>query len=107
MVKHTTRSFNTKRFVFLILVLITLLGVFIFYLATRPSPLCNRLIEGKPNSGISARVLTDFEGDDRCYLIYIPHSHDPAQPATVIMTLHGYLSNPEGIMMIDGWRKIA
>lgn len=107
MAKDKYRDINYKRLVFLVLVLLTMLGLLTFYLVTRPSPLCKRPSEGTPQSGISSRVLIDSDGEERCYLIYRPISHSPEEPVMVILTIHGYLSNPQGIMLIDGWRKIA
>jgi polyhydroxybutyrate depolymerase len=61
---------------------------------------------GPAQPGWSARTLVS-NGRVRCYHLYIPPGHDPAQPAPVVVSLHGYVLNPDIQALISGWHKLA
>jgi polyhydroxybutyrate depolymerase len=46
-------------------------------------------------------------GIERCYYLYIPPGLDPAQPAPVVLSFHGFLSNPDSHALISGWHALA
>jgi polyhydroxybutyrate depolymerase len=53
-------------------------------------------------------VRTIESGDqERCYYLYAPPGYDPAQPLPVVLSFHGFLSNPESHALITGWHKLA
>jgi polyhydroxybutyrate depolymerase len=43
----------------------------------------------------------------RCYHLYIPESYDAAQPAPVVVSLHGFVLNPDIQAIISGWHRLA
>lgn len=80
-----------------------------FYWGTGPSLRC--MVPGQEPAepgrpGWSARTLVSG-GRERCYHLYVPPGHDPAQPAPLVMSLHGFLSNPDSQAWISGWHKLA
>ncbi len=46
-------------------------------------------------------------GEERSYLLYVPKSNDPKNPAPLVITLHGYSSNPSDAIYSSRWNKIA
>jgi polyhydroxybutyrate depolymerase len=46
-------------------------------------------------------------GVERCYYLYAPPDYDPAQALPVVISFHGFLSNPESHGLITGWHKLA
>jgi len=57
-------------------------------------------------AGWTARTLVSG-GQDRCYYVYAPPAYDFAEPAPVVISFHGFLSNPESQALITGWHKLA
>ncbi|MDZ4765726.1 MAG: PHB depolymerase family esterase [Chloroflexota bacterium] len=49
----------------------------------------------------------DSAGGERRYLLYVPESYDPAQPTPLILSLHGFASNPEQQMEFSQWNAAA
>lgn len=80
-------------------------GALLFFI-TRPSPACRDPYGGPFKSGTFGRVLASG-GTARCYLVHIPPNHDPAQPTAVVLSLHGFASNPEGQQYLSGWSALA
>ncbi len=56
--------------------------------------------------GQSAGEL-DFGGQPRDYVLYVPASYDPAVPAVLIISLHGFASWPENQMSTSQWNDLA
>jgi polyhydroxybutyrate depolymerase len=46
-------------------------------------------------------------GRTRCYHLYVPPSYDPARPGPLVLSLHGFLSNPDSQAWISGWHELA
>lgn len=67
---------------------------------------CWRPEEGAARPSWSARLLVSG-GRDRCYYLYVPPGYDPAQPAPVVVSYHGFSSNPESHALITGWHELA
>ncbi len=49
----------------------------------------------------------DYDGLRRAYLLYIPASYDPTQPAPLVLSLHGFSSNPLQQVSISAWNPVA
>lgn len=76
------------------------------YWATGPSIQCGRPANGPAEAGWSARTLVSG-GLERCYYLYVPTGYDQAQPAPVVVSYHGFLSNPDSHALITGWHRLA
>ncbi len=76
------------------------------YWGTGPALRCALPRQGSVEIGWSARIVVS-DGRERCYYLYVPPSHDPTQPAPLVVSLHGFLSNPESQAWISGWHKLA
>lgn len=48
-----------------------------------------------------------FDGRARAYWLYIPASYDPARPAPLVFSLHGFASNPQQQARFSGFDEIA
>jgi polyhydroxybutyrate depolymerase len=46
-------------------------------------------------------------GHERCYALYVPASYDPERPAPLVVSQHGFSSNPDSQALITGWQKLA
>lgn len=46
-------------------------------------------------------------GEKRSYLLYVPASYDPAKPAPLVVTLHGFAQWPAHQMRISHWNDLA
>jgi polyhydroxybutyrate depolymerase len=46
-------------------------------------------------------------GRERCYLLYVPPGYDAAQPVPLVVSFHGFLSNPNSQALITGWHELA
>ena len=74
--------------------------------ATGPSLRCERPQRGSVQVGWSARTVVSG-GRERCYYLYVPAGYDPARPAPLVVSLHGFLSNPASQAWLSGWHKLA
>jgi polyhydroxybutyrate depolymerase len=88
-----------------ILLLLVAVGVG-FYWGTGPSLRCEAPVWGAAQEGWSARTVVSG-GRERCYHLYVPPGYDPARPAPVVLSLHGFLSNPDSQAWISGWHELA
>ena len=71
-----------------------------------PAPRCALPEQGQAEAGWSARTLVSG-GLERCYYLYVPPDYDPAQPAPLVMSLHGYVLNASSHAALSGWHKLA
>ena len=76
------------------------------YWGTGASLRCKWPQQGSLQVGWSARTVVSG-GQQRCYHLYVPSSYDPARPAPLVVSLHGFLSNPASQAWISGWHKLA
>ena len=76
------------------------------YWATGPSLRCNLPEKGLADEGWSARIVT-AGGVDRCYYLYTPPGYDPSQPAPLVVSFHGFMSNPDSHGLITHWHQLA
>ncbi len=58
------------------------------------------------STGYSERTLIS-DGQERAYLLYIPESVDGTQPAPLVLSLHGFASNPRQQAEFSRWDDIA
>lgn len=61
---------------------------------------------GAVERGVIEGVLTSG-GIERHYLLYVPESYDPAQPTPLVLSLHGFASNPGQQMEFSVWNDLA
>ena len=98
-----------RRTVLIVMVLTLLMGctlVAAVYWGTGPSLRCEAPAHGPVRPGWSARTVVS-NGRERCYHLYVPSDYDPAHPAPVVVSLHGFLSNPDSQAWISGWQQLA
>jgi polyhydroxybutyrate depolymerase len=76
------------------------------FLTTGPSLRCTAPLQGPAQTGWSARTVVSG-GLVRCYRLYIPQSYDPAQAAPVVVSMHGFVLNPDTQATLSGWHKLA
>jgi len=57
--------------------------------------------------GESTEYEIDFDGDTRRYLLYIPESYDASATPALVMSLHGFGSNPQDQQLITRWNDVA
>jgi polyhydroxybutyrate depolymerase len=67
---------------------------------------CTTPAQGPAQTGWSARTVVS-DGRLRCYHLYLPPGYDPAQPAPVVVSLHGFVLNPDTQAAISGWHELA
>ncbi len=46
-------------------------------------------------------------GERRAYLLYIPPGYDPATPAPLVISIHGFAEWPAHQMQVSGWNELA
>jgi polyhydroxybutyrate depolymerase len=76
------------------------------YWGTGPSLRCKLPTRGPARPGWSARTVLSG-GQERCYHLYVPPGYEPARPAPLVLSLHGFLSNPDSQAWISGWHELA
>jgi polyhydroxybutyrate depolymerase len=76
------------------------------YWGAGPSLRCTHPERGPARSGWSARTVVSG-GRERCYHLYVPPGYDPARPVPVVMSLHGFLSNPDSQAWISSWHELG
>jgi len=67
---------------------------------------CGPALEGLPEAGTHAYSLISG-GMRRCYLLHIPPDLDRQQPAAIVLSLHGFLSNPRSQAYLSRWHTVA
>jgi polyhydroxybutyrate depolymerase len=70
------------------------------------TPECGNPAQGPARQGWSARSLVSG-GRERCYHLYVPAGTDPSQPRPVVVSLHGFLTNPNSHAALSGWQDLA
>jgi len=78
---------------FSILVIIAL-GIFLF-------------IKIKAWTAETTTVKLTSSGEERSYQLYVPRSYNPKIPAPLVITLHGYTSNPSDAIYSSRWNRLA
>ncbi len=56
--------------------------------------------------GAMNRTLNS-DGRDRSYRVYVPASYDPTQPTPLVLSLHGFASNPRQQEGFSNWDMLA
>jgi polyhydroxybutyrate depolymerase len=67
---------------------------------------CENPVQGPARPGWSARTVVS-DDRERCYHLYVPRGYDPSQPVPVVVSMHGFLSNPNSQAVISGWHRLA
>jgi polyhydroxybutyrate depolymerase len=76
------------------------------YWAVGSSLRCEIPEQGPVQPGWSARTVVS-DDRERCYHLYVPPGYDPSEPAPVVVSMHGFLSNPNSQAAISGWHRLA
>ena len=67
---------------------------------------CENPVQGPAQPGWSARTVVS--GDrERCYHLYVPRGYDPSESVPIVVSMHGFLSNPNSQAVISGWHRLA
>ena len=90
----------------LAIVVLVVAIVAVTYWMIGPAVRCVLPEEATAEAGWAARTVVSG-GRERCYYLYTPSGYDPAEPAPVVFSFHGFLSNPESQALISGWHKLA
>lgn len=92
----------------LLLVVIVLGGAVMIPLAAQDAPSAPTCDPAALNFefGLSEHGLT-FDGLNRRYVLYVPESYDAATPAPLVISIHGFASNPYQQMGYSAWNPIA
>lgn len=77
-----------------------------FYWGTGPSLGCEVPAQRSAEPGWSARTVLSG-GRERCYHLFVPPGYDPARPVPLVVSVHGFLSNPDSQAWITGWHRLA
>ena len=92
--KNKKKPFWKPLLIFLaILIAIALLVVFLVWLGFT---LSNRT---------NGRLVSS--GEERRYLLYVPDAYDPAVPAPLVISIHGFAEWPAHQQKLTGWNKLA
>lgn len=78
---------------FSILIIIAL-GIFLF-------------IKIKAWTAETTTVKLTSSGEERSYQIYVPKTYNPKTPTPLVITLHGYSSNPADAIYSSRWNRLA
>jgi polyhydroxybutyrate depolymerase len=62
--------------------------------------------QGRLPAGVARDTLT-VGSEERSYLLYVPASYDPATPAPLVVSLHGFASGPVNQMEVSQWNELA
>src|SRR5215469_10577095 len=60
-----------------------------------------------PNGSRATAGTVVSSGQDRDYLLYVPHGYDRTKPTPLVITLHTAMSWPSSAMNISGWNQLA
>jgi len=71
-----------------------------------PADACKQANEFSFEPGISPHTIISG-GLNRCYLLYVPSQYDPSQSVPIVISYHGFASNPSGQVDISRWNEIA
>jgi polyhydroxybutyrate depolymerase len=94
------------RVVLLLLVALLLSLAAATYYHAGPALACLIPAKNRVRVGISSRALVSG-GLRRCYLVYVPAAYNAARPSPVVLALHGFAGNAEGLRSIAVWEPIA
>ena len=84
--------------------LLILIGL--LYWGIGPTLRCSFPSKDAPQAGITAYRIES--GDRRrCYLLYLPPDYEPGQALPLVLSLHGFSSNPHGQRAFSQWDQVA
>ncbi len=67
---------------------------------------CGPGLAGTPRAGTFSHSLVSG-GITRCYRLHVPANLDPEQPAALVFSLHGLVSNDRGQEYLSRWNAVA
>jgi polyhydroxybutyrate depolymerase len=62
--------------------------------------------QGRLPAGVTRHTVA-VDGRERAYLLYTPPGYDPATPAPLVLSLHGFASGPVNQMEVSQWNEVA
>ena len=102
---RSTRS-RFFRLAGLVVVLVLIFVCLSAFLATNPYTACMASSLKSLRPGTTAATLM-FEGQERCYLLYVPPDYDGEGALPLIISLPGFISNPKGQEYLTRWNEVA
>jgi polyhydroxybutyrate depolymerase len=97
---------NRRKILFLLLPLCLLIFSALLYWGIGPTLACAFPSSRVPGPGHSAHTI-ESDGGQRCYLLSLPTAFDPQRPLPLILSLHGFSSNPHGQRSFSQWDPVA
>jgi polyhydroxybutyrate depolymerase len=100
-------SLHTHRRLFVLVLFVSLL---VANVGTAPVVPARAAACPAPSAAVttgSRAVTFNFGSLERRYLLHVPASYDPAQPTPLVISMHGFASNPEQQASFARWEKIA
>lgn len=76
------------------------------YWVVGPSIRCQLPNDGFIGNEWSAHTVVS-DGDERCYYLYVPPTLDSSQAAPLVVSMHGFLMNPDSQVELTGWHELA
>ena len=71
-----------------------------------PTLRCRWASSGLLEAGSSFRAIA-VGNIDRCYLVYTPAGLEPGTPVPLVLSLHGFISNPQEQRRYSGWDELT
>ena len=97
-------AINRVRLMSIMAFLIALFGVSVMTVSAQAeSNACGRTIYEVGES----RHTIEWEGEERAYLLYVPSGYDPTLPTPLVLSLHGFASNPAQQQGYSIWNEVA
>jgi polyhydroxybutyrate depolymerase len=103
---NSKRMKNFRGLLSLVLALFAFILLALLVWGVGPTLACAFPSNSSPQAGTNAYRI-DSEGGQRCYLLYLPPNFEPKRPLPLIMSLHGFASNPHGQRTFSQWSGVA
>ncbi|TFH36652.1 MAG: hypothetical protein E4G99_04445 [Anaerolineales bacterium] len=78
----------------------------LLYWGIGPTLACSFPSSQAPQAGTSVYRI-ESDGRQRCYILVLPPDFDPQRPIPLILSLHGFSSNPHGQRSFSRWDLVA
>lgn len=105
-VRSRTRRIVLLAFLFVV-IFFAVSFVYTLLVSLGPSSACRSPTDAPVQPGTTTARTLISGGYERCYLMHVPPSYDPAQPLPLVVVLHGLASNAEMIQGVSGWDIVA
>ena len=78
----------------------------LLYWGVAPTLACSFPSSDAPRAG-SKVFRFESGGHQRCYMLYLPPDFEPGRPIPLVLSLHGFSSNPHGQRTFSQWNRVA